>query len=31
MRGQADFGWDDSKVASPSKSGGKDTGNDSAS
>jgi hypothetical protein len=31
MRGQADFGWDDSKAASTSKSGGKDTGNDTAS
>ena len=31
MRGQADFGWDDSKTASTSKSGGKETGNDAAS
>ena len=31
MRGQADFGWDDSKAASTSKSGGKETGNDAAS
>ena len=31
MRGQADFGWDDSKAASTSKSSGKETGNDAAS
>lgn len=31
MRGQADFGWDDGKAASGSKSGGKEAGNDAAS
>ena len=31
MRGQADFGWDDSKAASGSKSSGKGTDNDAAS
>ncbi|MEP6907573.1 MAG: polymer-forming cytoskeletal protein [Pseudoxanthomonas sp.] len=29
MRGQADFGWEDSKATTPSKSGSKDMGHDS--
>ena len=30
MRGQADFGWDDSKATSTYKSGSKDAENDAA-